>query len=42
MRAMHRAGKSLRTIAATMQARGYKISHVGVKQAINRKQNEYA
>jgi putative DNA-invertase from lambdoid prophage Rac len=33
MRAMHREGKSLRTIAAVMQARGVKISHVGVKQA---------
>jgi putative DNA-invertase from lambdoid prophage Rac len=42
MRAMHRDGKSLRTIAAAMQARGYKISHVEVKQAINRKPNECA
>jgi hypothetical protein len=38
----YRDGKSLRTIAAIMQARGYKIGHVGVKQAINRKPNECA
>jgi putative DNA-invertase from lambdoid prophage Rac len=42
MREMHRNGRSLRTIAATMQARGYKISHVGVKQAINREQSQCA
>jgi putative DNA-invertase from lambdoid prophage Rac len=42
MRAMHRDGKSLRTIAATMQARGDKIGHVGVKQAISRKRNKRA
>jgi putative DNA-invertase from lambdoid prophage Rac len=42
MRVMHQIGKSLRTIAAAMQARGYKISQVGVKQVINRMQNKSA
>jgi DNA invertase Pin-like site-specific DNA recombinase len=36
MRTLHRGGLSLRAIAAAMQARGHKLSHVGVKQAIRR------
>jgi putative DNA-invertase from lambdoid prophage Rac len=34
---MRQAGHSLRAIAAAMQARGHKISHVAVEQAIDRK-----
>jgi len=33
---MQQNGLSLRAIAAAMQAKGFKLSHVGVKQAINR------
>jgi Site-specific recombinases, DNA invertase Pin homologs len=36
MRRMQKAGKSLRTIAAEMQARGIAISHQGVKKALAR------
>ena len=36
MRRMHKAGASLRTIAAAMQARGFAISHQGVKKALTR------
>jgi len=36
MRSMQQNGLSLRAIAAAMQAKGFKLSHVGVKQAINR------
>jgi putative DNA-invertase from lambdoid prophage Rac len=37
MCAMRKSGQSLRAIAAAMQARGHKISHVAVEQAIDRK-----
>jgi putative DNA-invertase from lambdoid prophage Rac len=37
MRTRYLHGQSLRAIAAAMQARGHKISHVAVKQAINRR-----
>jgi hypothetical protein len=33
---MRNAGHSLRAIAAAMQAQGHKLSHVAVKQAIER------
>ncbi|MBR1157187.1 recombinase family protein [Bradyrhizobium sp. JYMT SZCCT0428] len=36
MRRMQKEGKSLRAIATTMQARGFAISHQGVKQALAR------
>ena len=36
MRRMQKAGKSLRAIAATMQERGFAISHQGVKKALAR------
>ena len=36
MRRMQKAGKSLRTIAAAMQERGFAISHQGVKQVLAR------
>jgi putative DNA-invertase from lambdoid prophage Rac len=37
MCAMRKSGQSLRAIAAAMQARGHKVSHVAVEQAIDRK-----
>jgi hypothetical protein len=33
---MRSAGHSLRAIAAAMEAKGHKLSHVAVKQAIER------
>ena len=36
MRRMQKAGKSLRTIAAAMQERGFAISHQSVKKALVR------
>src|SRR5258705_8432467 len=36
MHRMQKAGKSLRAIAATMQERGFAISHQGVKKALTR------
>jgi len=34
MRTLHRSGRSLRAIAEDMQARGFRISHVGVKRLV--------
>ena len=36
MRRMRKAGKTLRDIAAAMQARGFDISHQGVKKLLAR------